>query len=95
MENVQAVSLIIGIAMPLLVTIVKQIGLRREWNLAIAIVTCIAAAVLQTWAQGALTTANLLVAVATVFAASQAIYQAFWNGTKSEEWLDKKTSVIK
>lgn len=95
MTNVEAAALIVGIAMPALVSILKQAGLSRRWNLLIAIVACVGAGVLTAYATGQLTGSAVIVATAIVFSVAQATYQAFWKGTDAERLLNESTSIVK
>lgn len=95
MDNPEAIGLIIGIVMPLVITIVKQAGLERWVNLAITIIVCAIAGGLTAWACGQLDPANVLGSTAAVFAASQAVYAAYWKGSEVEAEVNEKTSFIK
>ncbi len=98
MSNMQAAALIVGILMPFVVTLLKQSGLTKTWNIAITIVSCAAAGAITVWATGGfnhLKVMNLLGVIAAVFIASQAAYQAYWKGTSTEAWINIKSSIIK
>jgi membrane associated rhomboid family serine protease len=95
MDNPEAISLIVGIVMPLVITIIKQAGLERWVNFAITILVCAAAGTLTAWACGQLNPANILGSIAAVFAASQAVYAAYWKGSDVESEVNEKTSIIK
>ena len=91
----EAISLIVGIVMPLIITIIKQAGLERWVNFAITIIVCAIAGGLTAWACGRLDPANVLGSIAAVFAASQAVYAAYWKGSDIEAEVNEKTSIIK
>jgi hypothetical protein len=95
MDNPEASGLIIGIVMPLVITIVKQAGLERWVNFVITILVCAAAGTLTAWACGQLNPADILGSISAVFAASQAVYAAYWKGSEVEAEVNEKTSFIK
>jgi len=91
----QAAAVIIGLMMPFLITVLKQSGINRWWNLAIAVITCAGAGTLTVWASGNLTAANILGTIGLVFVAAQTAYIAYWKGTSAEQALNQLTSIIK
>lgn len=95
MSNTEAIAILVGALMPVIITIVKQAGLNRWWNLVITILACAVAGTLTVWARGELAWSNLAVVSATIFVASQAIYAAFWRSTPSESTLNDATSLVK
>lgn len=95
MSNTQAIALIVGIAMPFVITILKQVGFPKWANLLIAAVSCIAAGVLTAWAAGQLNAANVVGAIAAVFIAAQATYAAYWKNTDTDDALNAATSIFK
>ena len=95
MSNPEAISLIVGIVIPLVITIIKQAGLERWVNFVITILVCTAAGTATAWACGQLDPANILGSIAAVFAASQAVYAAYWKGSDVEAEVNEKTSIIK
>lgn len=94
-SNTETIALVIGIVMPLLVTVVKQAGLNKWLNLLICVVACGIAGFVTVWARGELQWGNALAAIATVFVAAQAVYGAFWRWMDIEGIINDKTSLIK
>jgi cell division protein FtsL len=94
MGKVEAAALIVGILMPLLVSVLKQAGLPRQVNLLIALAACAGAGVLTAYATGQLTGQAIIVSVAIIFSAAQVAYQAYWRDSKLVEWIDGKTTVV-
>jgi len=95
MTKTQSVALIIGLAMPFLITVIKQAGLNKWWNLGIAVAACAIAGTLTVWAGGNLTAVNILGTIGLVFVAAQAAYTAYWKGTSAEAALNEATSIVK
>ncbi|MHB8779813.1 MAG: hypothetical protein ACYC55_00305 [Candidatus Geothermincolia bacterium] len=95
MTNTQAITLLVGILMPALISVLKQCGLNRYWNFLISVAACGIAGTLTVWARGELNLANVLQALATVFVASQAVYAAFWRDSGLETRIDVATSIVK
>lgn len=95
MDNTAAIALLVGTLMPVIITILKQAGLNRWWNLAIAIVSCGMAGFFTVWARGELDGGNVLVATVLVFTAAQAVYASFWKDSGIETSLNNLTSIIK
>jgi len=95
MGTVEAAAVIVGILMPLLVAVIRQAGLPRQANLAIALTACAGAGVLTAWAAGQLTGQAVVVAVAIVFSAAQAAYQAYWRGSRLLGAIDERTTVVR
>ena len=96
MTKVQAIAMVVGIAMPFLVTFLKQDGLSKTWNLIISLVACGIAGVVVVWASGAsFTWSNIVGVIGLVFAAAQAIYAAYWSKTAFNAKVGSKTSFIR
>lgn len=95
MGKVEAAALIIGIVMPLLITLLKQMGWTGKVNMIIAIVACAAAGGLTAWVSGLFTGTAVIVAIATIFSIAQAEYRLFWKGTDTEKLLNYRTSIAK
>jgi len=95
MDNTQTIALLIGALMPFIITLVKQSGLNRWWNLLIAVASCGIAGTLTVWARGELQWGNWLAVVGVVFVASQAVYAAFWKDSGVETKIDELSSIIK
>ena len=95
MGTVEAASIIVGIVMPLLVAVVHQAGWPRRANLAIALLSCAGAGVLTAWAAGQLSGQEVVVAVAIVFSAAQAAYQAYWRDSRLLGAIDERTTVVR
>lgn len=95
MGNVEAMALIVGVVMPLIVTLVKQSGLDRRWNQLIAIVACALAGAGTAWATGQFTGTTVVAAIAIVLATAQVNYNLLWRDTKTEEVLNLVTSIKK
>ncbi len=95
MGKVEAAALIVGIVMPLLVTLLKQAGWPKKVNFAIALVACAGAGVLTAWASGLFTGTAVIVAIATIFTIAQTEYRLFFAGTEIEQLLNYKSSIVK
>ena len=96
MTKTQMAALIVGILMPFLVTVLKQHGLSRTWNLVIAIAACAVAGVVVVWAAGtAFTWANVVGIIGLVFTAAQGFYAAYWRNSPAEAIINLKTSLKK
>jgi len=95
MNTSQAIAAIVGLLMPIIITIVKQAGFSRTANFAIAVASCVIAGGLTAWATGKLTPANIVGDIAIVLTASQAIYASFWKDSGVESKLNDLTSVKK
>lgn len=95
MGKTEAAAIIVGIVMPLLITLVKQFGWPAKVNFIIALVSCAGAGVLTAWAFGLFTGTAVIVAIATIFTVAQAEYRLFWQGTQTEELVNLKTSFVK
>ena len=78
MDNTMALAALVGLFMPFLVSIVKQAGLNKWWNLLISAAACSIAGVLTVWLRGELHWASIATAILAVFVAAQAVYAAFW-----------------
>lgn len=94
MGKVEAAALIVGVLMPLLVAVLRQVGLPRQVNVLLALAVCAGAGVLTAYASGAFTGQAVVVSIALVFAAAQAAYQMYWRDSKLVEWIDGKTTVV-
>jgi len=95
MDYTTLVAGAIGVLMPFLITLVKQWGLSKRWNLLIAIGSCALAGFLTVLAAGNVNWADWGAAALAVFGASQAVYVAFWKDSGTEAALNIKTSIIK
>jgi MFS-type transporter involved in bile tolerance (Atg22 family) len=96
--NAEAAALIIGVLMPFLVTVVKQIGWPKVVSMLITVVLCGGAGTLTVWSTGGFSdfqVANLLIIIASIFVASQACYAAFWKNTTTENKVNIATSIKK
>lgn len=93
-EVTVAIAALVGLVLPMVITIVKQAGLPRWANLIIAIGSCIIAGTVTVWARGQLDWANWTVAVSAVITASQAAYAAYWRDS-GIEGLNVITSLKK
>ena len=93
MGNVEAAALIIGIVMPLLITLLKQTGWSGKVNMIVAIVACAGAGVLTAWASGLFTGTAIIVAIATIFSIAQVEYRLFFNNLEAK--LNETTSIVK
>lgn len=80
-------SALVGIAMPLLVGLVKQEHWSRTVQTWIALAACVIAAIITTWAAGTLTAKNIALDVAVVWGAAQVTFEAFWKPTNVDAWL--------
>jgi len=94
MGNAEAAALIVGILMPLLISVVHQAGLSRRVNTIIALAACGGAGVLTAWGAGQLTGQAVVVSIALVFSAAQLAYQMYWRGSQLVEWIDAGTTVV-
>lgn len=93
MGNVEAAALIIGIVMPVILTLLKQVGWPPKVNFIIALVACAGAGVLTAWASGMFTGTAVIVAIATIFSIAQVEYRLFFNDLEAK--LNEKTSIVK
>lgn len=94
MGKMEAAALIVGVLMPLLVSVLHQAGLARRWNVLLALASCAGAGVFTAYVSGAFTGQAVVVAIAIVVGAAQAAYQAYWRDSKLVGWIDSKTTVI-
>lgn len=95
MGKVEAAAFIVGIIMPLLVTLLKQSGLSQRVNLVIALIACAGAGVLTAYAAGLFTGTAVIVAIATVFSVASAEYGLFFRNTATEAKVNNATSIVK
>jgi hypothetical protein len=93
--NTAAIVALVGILMPIIIAIVKQV--RWPWwaNLIVAIIACGIAGVVTVWARGELTWQTAPIAVAAVFIAAQATYNTFWASSGIETKINDLTSIVK
>lgn len=95
MSNTEAIAILVGILMPFLITILKQVKFPKWANLLITVIACGAAGVATVWARGDLQWANLAVVTALIFVSAQAVYASYWRSTEVEGKLNDLTSVWK
>ena len=70
---------LVGILMPVIVTIVKRAKLAPLWNALIAIAACGIAGTLTAWLNGDFVATSVATAILAVYAVAQGLYQTFWN----------------
>jgi len=97
MDRVTAAALIIGTLIPFIISLIKQAKLPRWANFVVTVAVCTGAGLLTMYAAGQLSWAswsapNLLVTIGLIFAASQAVYGAFWRDSPVEAPINEKTS---
>lgn len=92
--NTETIALIIGIVLPALISIVKQAGLNRWINTAIAIGTCALAGFVTVWARGEIDWRNWAAAAAIILGVASTVYATFWRPSGIDTWLDNLTSVL-
>ena len=95
MDYTTVVAGAIGIFMPVIISVVKQVGLNKWWNFLISILSCGLAGFLTVLAAGQLNATDFAAAAVAVFVASQAVYAAFWKDSGLNQIIDYYTSIVK
>lgn len=86
---------LLGVVMPVLVSVIKQDRLSRRANAIIAVVLSVLVAAVTCISRGQLTGANLLGSFITLYVASAASYHSFFGPTGFDATLSKLTSFLK
>lgn len=95
MDYTTMIAAAVGLFMPVIISVTKQAGLNKWWNLLIALASCAVAGFLTVLVRGELNWADLGAAVVAVFIASQAVYAAFWKDSGVDTIIDDITSIKK
>lgn len=88
-------SALLGLVMPVLVSVVKQDGLPRRINSVISVVITVLAALVTCVTKGELTGSNLLGSFVALYIASAASYHSFFGPTGFDAILSDITSFLK
>lgn len=99
MTKLIALNVLIGALIPVIIAIAVQAKLPRWANMALTVVVCGIAGVLTVWAGEAglhwvsFNAENILITLAVIFAASQAVYSSWWKASPVVAFVNTKTNV--
>ena len=89
---------LVGAFMPIIISMVKTIGVEKWQRAAIAFAVCVAAATGTAYFSGEWNTASIMVKIATVLVAAQTLYNSVWKPGGGDDkvwaWTIKTTARI-
>ena len=99
MTKLGSLNILIGALLPLIIAIVVQAKLPRWANMILTILICAGVGTLTVYISDAglhwisFNATNVLITLATIFAASQAVYAAYWNKSPVMAKVNEVTNV--
>jgi uncharacterized membrane protein YoaK (UPF0700 family) len=89
------ISGMVGMLLPLVISLIKQDGLNRAVNSVISVAVCVASAVVTCLAASQLNPHNLLGSFIAIFIASAATYHQFFGPTNIDNLISSATSFLR
>jgi hypothetical protein len=88
--TIETWGLIVGIALPLLISVLKQKNLNHWWNMLIAVGSCIGAGLATTAIGGQFDLANIWKTAGAVILSASTTFAIFWKPSGIDTWLAEK-----
>lgn len=89
MNSLLQISALVGVGLPIIVSLVKAQHWSAKVKSFIGLATSVGAAVLTSWVTGKLHGLDVAESFAVIYAATQTSYLAFWKPTGADGWLQQ------